>query len=117
MKLEVIPTKGVLYDKCENTEQLYDNFYFPLLVEFKELQKQIKELKEENKKLKEQLTREVVVRDDIYKATHYRWNKLKEWLKEGFDYERGVVSEEFIEAIENTLDKMQEIEGGSDEKI
>lgn len=38
MKLE-ITTKGVLYDKCENMEELYDNYYFPLLVEFKELHK------------------------------------------------------------------------------
>lgn len=37
---EVIITKGELYDKCENVEQLYDNFYYPLLVEYNELKKQ-----------------------------------------------------------------------------
>ena len=45
MKLEIIPTKGILYDKCENIEQLYDNFYFPLLVEFKDLKKQLEYLR------------------------------------------------------------------------
>ena len=39
MKFEIIPTKAILYDKCENVEQLYDNFYYPLLVEYKELKK------------------------------------------------------------------------------
>ena len=38
--LEVIITKEELYDKCENVEQLYDGFYYPLLVEYKELKKQ-----------------------------------------------------------------------------
>ena len=38
MILEIIPTKGILYDKCENVEQLYDKYYYPLLVEFKQLQ-------------------------------------------------------------------------------
>ncbi len=40
---EVIITKGELYDKCENIEQLYDKFYYPLLVEYKELKNQQKE--------------------------------------------------------------------------
>ena len=56
MKFEIIPTKAILYDKCENVEQLYDNFYYPLLVEYKEL-------KEENKQFKD------------------NWDKLKEWLE------------------------------------
>lgn len=42
---EVIITKGELYDKCENVEQLYDNFYYPLLVEYKELKKQVESYK------------------------------------------------------------------------
>lgn len=41
---EVIITKRELYDKCENIEQLYDKFYYPLLVEYKELKKQVEEL-------------------------------------------------------------------------
>ena len=42
---EVIITKGELYDKCENIEQLYDKYYYPLLVEYKELNKQFEEWK------------------------------------------------------------------------
>lgn len=38
---EVIITKRELYNKCENIEQLYDKFYYPLLVEYKELKKQV----------------------------------------------------------------------------
>lgn len=38
---EVIITKRELYDKCENIEQLYDKFYYPLLVEYNELKKQL----------------------------------------------------------------------------
>lgn len=41
MKFEIIEDKEQLYDKCENIEQLYDNYYYPLLVEFQELKKQI----------------------------------------------------------------------------
>ena len=41
---EIINTK-ILYDKCENMEQLYDKFYYPLLVEYKELKKQLEEYK------------------------------------------------------------------------
>ena len=51
--LEVIITKEELYDKCENVEQLYDGFYYPLLVEYKELKKQLEVLEQENKKYKE----------------------------------------------------------------
>lgn len=42
---EVIITKGELYDKCKNIEQLYDKFYYPLLVEYKELKKQLEKYK------------------------------------------------------------------------
>lgn len=44
---EVIITKEELYDKCENMEQLYDKFYYPLLVEYKELKKQVEDYKEQ----------------------------------------------------------------------
>ena len=50
--LEIIITKEELYDKCENVEQLYDGFYYPLLVEYKELKKQLEVLKQENQKQK-----------------------------------------------------------------
>lgn len=38
---EVI-NKKVLYDMCENMEELYDNFYYPLLVENQELKRELK---------------------------------------------------------------------------
>lgn len=48
-------TREELYDKCENMEELYDNFYYPLLVENQELKTQQKEfiewLKEELKRI------------------------------------------------------------------
>lgn len=68
MKFEIIPTKAILYDKCENVEQLYDNFYYPLLVEYKELKEkeailggiqqleaEIERLKKENSRLRKKI--------------------------------------------------------------
>lgn len=68
MKFEIIPTKAILYDKCENVEQLYDNFYYPLLVEYKELKKQL----EENKQLKDQLQQ----KDNIIKEVREYANNI-----------------------------------------
>lgn len=53
MKIEIIPTKGWLYDKCENMEQLYNKYYYPLLVEYKELKKQLEDNKLNHKQLKD----------------------------------------------------------------
>ena len=39
--INVITHKEELYYKCENMEELYDKFYYPLLVEYKELKKQL----------------------------------------------------------------------------
>lgn len=52
-------TREELYDKCENMEELYDNFYYPLLVENQELKSQLKGTthcfdEEEHEKLKKQ---------------------------------------------------------------
>lgn len=57
--LEVIITKEELYDKCENVEQLYDGFYYPLLVEYKELKKQLEVLEQENQKYKEVINKAI----------------------------------------------------------
>ena len=62
--LEIIITKEELYDKCENVEQLYDGFYYPLLVEYQGLKKQLEVLQQENKQLKD------------------NWNKLKEYCQD-----------------------------------
>ena len=102
MKLE-ITTKGVLYDKCENMEELYDNYYFPLLVEFKELQKQNTELKEQILLLK---ASEPML--EFAKQTYKdNWNKLKEWLEEE-------LGSKYIHKYD-VLEKLQEIEGGMNE--
>ena len=39
------------------------------------------------------------------------WNKLKEGLRSLYDFEEGVISKDYLECVEDTLDKMQEIEG------
>lgn len=77
MKFEIIPTKGVLYDKCENVEQLYDNFYFPLLVEFKELQQENKQLKEQIKEIKEYIY-------DFIKHSSYGKKEIDEAIHQEF---------------------------------
>lgn len=45
--INVITQKEELYDKCENMEELYDKFYYPLLVEYNELKKQVEQYQEE----------------------------------------------------------------------
>lgn len=52
---EIIITKRELYDKCENMEELYDNFYCPLLVEYKELKKKSQELKRQLEEYQKEL--------------------------------------------------------------
>ena len=69
--LEIIITKEELYDKCENVEQLYDGFYYPLLVEYKGLKKQLEVLQQENKKYKEV----------IDKANKFADDYAKEWVE------------------------------------
>lgn len=56
MKIEIIPTKGWLYDKCENIEQLYDKYYYPLLVENKNLKSQIEYLRRSIERKEETVT-------------------------------------------------------------
>lgn len=63
--LEVIITKEELYDKCENVEQLYDGFYYPLLVEYKELKKQLEVLEQENQKYKEVIDKAIEYMKDF----------------------------------------------------
>ena len=74
--LEVIITKEELYDKCENVEQLYDGFYYPLLVEYKELKKQLEVLEQENKKYKEVIDKAIEYTEEhrINNPYHYEYN-------------------------------------------
>ena len=111
--LEIIITKEELYDKCENVEQLYDGFYYPLLVEYKGLKKQLEvlqqeleqlkeiekehrtingELRVENKELKKQLEEEI--KDYKYKLSFYcseetyikQIDELKEVIDRAIEY-------------------------------
>lgn len=85
---EIITTKGELYDKCENMEELYDNFYYPLLVEHKELKKQLenykklgfKHLQDKNNNLETQQKEFIkYLEDGIEKATTNPYTKLSEY--------------------------------------
>lgn len=60
----VIITKGELYDKCENIEQLYDRFYYPLLLEYNELKKQLEEQIATNEVLSHELTKDKILKQD-----------------------------------------------------
>ncbi|MDO5003588.1 MAG: hypothetical protein Q4E39_05125 [bacterium] len=144
--LKIIPSKDDVYDLCENMEQLYDNFYQPLLIEYKnmsekyvtqlntirELEKsQNSVLQQENKQLEminkeyERLNKEKgrgfkitnVQEYNIdellsYKKYKDNWNKLKEYLTNLIPTDKTVLTK-YIKIFE-VLDKMQELEQGSD---
>ena len=81
--LEVIITKEELYDKCENVEQLYDGFYYPLLVEYKELKKQLEVLEQKNQKYKEVFDKAIEYIEKLNRIIPRFWfTKLLELLKE-----------------------------------
>lgn len=48
MKFEIIEDKEQLYDKCENMEELYDNYYYNLLVNYQELKKLLEKAGQSN---------------------------------------------------------------------
>ena len=89
---EIINTK-ILYDKCENMEQLYDKFYYPLLVEYKELKKHLEvpetcNLKtlEDYKSYYDDTTREQILADTYidycaYVNLAHKYSELKKQLK------------------------------------
>lgn len=43
------------------------------------------------------------------------WNELKKGLKSLFEFDEGVVSKDYLECAEDTLEKMEELEQGKDE--
>lgn len=43
------------------------------------------------------------------------WNELKNGLKSLFEFDEGVVSKDYLECAEDTLEKMQELEQVKDE--
>ena len=104
----IINSKDSMYDLCENMEQLYDNFYQPLLIEYENMSEKyitqlntIRELKrnqnnvlqQENKQLKD------------------NWNTLWQYIleKDNRGYEKVYT--------EDILNKMQELERGSDSNV
>ena len=42
------------------------------------------------------------------------WNELKKGLKSLFEFDEGVVSKDYLECAEDTLNKMQELEGNNE---
>lgn len=103
----ILNSKDSMYDLCENMEQVYDNFYEPLYIEYKELQKilmnnlntireleknQNSVLQQENKDLKEEikkLQRIVISKQEDYliisvgKITKvFKLNDNKKWINE-----------------------------------
>ena len=118
MKFEIIPTKGILYDKCENVEQLYDNYYYPLLVEFKELQKQNANLKEHYNNMFECHCNRIEV-----EKLQNNWNELKKWVEKQSKFIKDIPvftsdiannHAGMIGAYDTTLEKMQELEGNNE---
>ena len=67
----------------------------------------INELQQENEKLNHY--------KKLYQILKREKEELRSWLEDGFGYDKGVVAEEYIEAIENVLDKLNELEEGKNE--
>ncbi len=95
MKIEIIPTKDWLYDKCENMEQLYDKYYYPLLVENKELKKQLEEYQKELEKA-DSITQSCIFNGKEESKISYRecLNTLDKMKKQ---------QEEFIKLLEGNI--------------
>lgn len=79
-------TREELYDKCENMEELYDNFYYPLLVENQELKLQLKGTthcfdEEEHEKLKKQLEELKEEKQEWINLLAMFKNQQKEFIK------------------------------------
>ena len=109
----------------------HDSSFKKLQDKYKQLQQENKQLKKDNyehvnytNKLQRELNEEnlqcskyaIEINDlkEKYNKQVSNWNKLKEGLKSCYDFDKGVLSEDYLECIDNTLDKMQEIEEGSD---
>ena len=52
---------------------------------------------------------------DVNEHLQNNWNELKKGLKSLFEFDEGVVSKDYLECVEDTLEKMQELEQGKDE--
>ena len=113
---EIIITKRELYDKCENMEELYDNFYCPLLVEYKELKKKIEDTSEELELVRCDLHNRTSERDGYERALNECLSQQKEfinYLENMLDDENDIFS---VVRVKDVLQKHKEIIGVSDDK-
>lgn len=114
---EIITTKGELYDKCENMEELYDNFYYPLLVEHKELKKQLEDKTEDYKRMKDNFDSKVDVITEIDNQQKgfikYLENYMKQMVDDygSFKYDKTSVTSGEYKAYKEILQKYKEIIG------
>lgn len=53
--------------------------------------------------------------NNLFKEEQNNWNELKKGLKSLFEFDEGVVSKDYLECAEDTLEKMEELEQGKDE--
>lgn len=90
-------TEKIKTDRCSEDEIANINRQKLYLAEH-----YISSLEQENEKLHHYKT--------LYQSLKKQKEELRSWLKEGFSYDKGVVDENFIEAIENVLEKMEELE-------
>ena len=47
---------------------------------------------------------------DYIEQLQNNWNELKKGLQSLFEFDEGVVSKDYLECVEDTLEKMQELE-------
>ena len=92
------------YQSNIKTSRNEDSVY---AIKYASQQMLINKLQQENKKLKHY--------KKLYQILKREKEELRSWLEDGFGYDKGVVAEEYIEAIENVLDKLNELEGDKNE--
>ena len=119
--IPVITDKEELYDKCENMEQLFDEYYLPLLDKH---YSKVYELQQENKQLKERIAylersnnrREDTILEQRQEISDLEdnWNKLKEYIKKNIIYDD--VGMKILDP-RSLEDYIQELEQGSDSNV
>lgn len=55
------------------------------------------------------LERNTLVKENKRQQTN--WRELKKSLKSLYDFDTGVISQDYLECVQDTLDKMKELEG------
>lgn len=120
--IPVITDREKIYDKCENMEQLFDNYYLPLLDKHYsktyELQQEIQELKKQIEDLKEE-KQEWINLLDMFKNQQkefikYLENEISKWHYnyDSNTYEYELEEPPAEELLVSSLSKYKEIIGG-----